>query len=459
MSPYFRRVLWPCLIFVLLTLVACSGNFDFPADLIPDAIVTTPAPTQIPNVEQTNTTDPSLESESANQSDVEITPEVEQVDDGSIQGRLAIVNQNGRLMTMSADGSESRQVSTGRDIYRFPSWSPTSDQIAVIGEYNQDVRLLVFDDVEENEPIVLYDQRGLAPIYLYWHPEGESVSFIANSPSGLAFYLEPADGSGSSTPLNRGQPFYWQWLANGKQALVHVENERLAFMDLAGEESITGLGSRGSFQTPALSSRNRYLAYQELRENGRFITIKDLHEDQIALQTNHQGFLSMGWNPNTSQLAYVSPRSDRSSFGPLFLWDATVGEEQLLTNDDVIAFFWSPDGRTLAYLTAQPNSGPQAKVGGAVSQQRQFITLATIDIETGAQRYIATFEPNPIFVSQFLPFFEQYALSHRIWSPDSRALAIPVINNEGEPEILITPIDGQDSYRVSDGFLAFWSHQ
>ena len=35
-----------------------------------------------------------------------------------------------------------------------------------------------------------------------------------------------------------------------------------------------------------------------------------------------------------------------------------------------------------------------------------------------------------LFVNQVLPYFDQYALSHRFWSPDSRSLVLPIVGDQ-----------------------------
>jgi TolB protein len=63
-----------------------------------------------------------------------------------------------------------------------------------------------------------------------------------------------------------------------------------------------------------------------------------------------------------------------------------------------------------------------------------------------------------LFVSQFLPFFDQYALSHRLWSPDSSALVLPA-RVEGASQIMLFPADGGEPRPVAPGSMAFWSHE
>jgi TolB protein len=85
-----------------------------------------------------------------------------------------------------------------------------------------------------------------------------------------------------------------------------------------------------------------------------------------------------------------------------------------------------------------------------------------VDIETGDKQLITTFEPVDIFVNQFLPFFDQYAKSHRIWSPDSNALVLPMLGfrNTGEPTayVHVVSTDWRVPKRViAEGLMAFWS--
>ena len=50
-----------------------------------------------------------------------------------------------------------------------------------------------------------------------------------------------------------------------------------------------------------------------------------------------------------------------------------------------------------------------------------------------------------------------YALSHRIWSPDSASIALPLVGEGGVSQIFVIRADGSDFRRVADGTAAFWS--
>ncbi len=53
---------------------------------------------------------------------------------------------------------------------------------------------------EIEKPEQLYFSRRRAPFYLYWAPNSQTISFLANDTTGMALHLVPADGSDESEP-------------------------------------------------------------------------------------------------------------------------------------------------------------------------------------------------------------------------------------------------------------------
>ena len=62
-----------------------------------------------------------------------------------------------------------------------------------------------------------------------------------------------------------------------------------------------------------------------------------------------------------------------------------------------------------------------------------------------------------LFANQVLPYFDQYALSHRVWSADSATIALPLVADDDTTGIVVLHADGSNAQRVSDGVAAFWS--
>jgi TolB protein len=80
-----------------------------------------------------------------------------------------------------------------------------------------------------------------------------------------------------------------------------------------------------------------------------------------------------------------------------------------------------------------------------------------VDAASGAIRAKRGIQLADLFAAQQLPYFDQYALSHRIWSPDSRSIALPIDAADGTSGIEVIPADGSDTTRVADGVAAAWS--
>lgn len=398
--------------------------------------------------------------------------------------RLVIVDGGGRLITSAPDGSAQRILSRDGTIYQFPAWAPDGSALAVIGLSRQGAGVYVAQDCRpgercsaESDPsasplIPVYEAENNAPIYLYWSPDNRFVSFIANSTrGGLALHLGRPDGSGAEV-IATGQPFYWAWADSAEEILIHTggvgAEGRLTFIDLTGAERGGQLAIPGYFQAPDISATGDYVAYaRESATGARQIIIKG-RADAAEQSTLHAGNTAIGWNPARDELAYISSAHRGGTFGPLQIIDAATGARTLISDKLVVAFFWSPDGNRLAYLTPNfPDLLPEvadrtrrARLGDApqpVQDDSVLLDLWIVDFTRDETRLIATFEPNSLFTGQFLPFFDQYARSHRLWSPDSREIVLPVVE-DGRSLLYRFSVDGPRQL-VREGVIAFWSRQ
>ena len=144
-----------------------------------------------------------------------------------------------------------------------------------------------------------------------------------------------------------------------------------------------------------------------------------------------------------------------------------------LLPDGVVGFFWAPDGTTVAALQlVTPGSDQVAGTGRIVLARTTdvrrrpaapaaappgtalrliFVTAASGDIVS--QR---TVRLSDTFIQQILPFFDQYALSHRLWSPDGSSVVVPVVSDDGVVHLTAVRADGTDTRVVTDGAMAFW---
>lgn len=406
-----------------------------------------------------------------------------------VRGRLVLVDSSRQVVTLDGDGGNRQQLTDDERLYLFPVWSPDGQQIAVLGSDEAGSGVYLLRDVAVdagadagNLRRVYYSQTD-SPFYLYWSPDSQFVTILANHPSGLGLYLAAAGEETAARLLTTGQPFYWVWSPGADRLLIHTganqEGARLAFLEPTGEGAGENLAAPGSFQSPGIApSGQRWAFTVEDAAGARWLVIQNsLGDEEIRIP--HTGTMALTWSPAADKLAFISPYDDGSHhgepdlFGPMRLYDADTGQTTLLTEQRVVAFFWSPDGRRLAFLTlhrfdsieagidrAQLAAEPSISKGELARPLRQQgqlpdLDLWVLDVDSGNVGFVVSFTPTPLFVAQFLPFFDQYALSHWLWSPDSSALALPVAEN-GASHMMVIPIDGRRPQIISDGVIGFW---
>lgn len=390
--------------------------------------------------------------------------------------RLVVVNEEAQLETVAPDGSDRRLLTGGQRVYQFPAWSPDGSQIAAIGGTLTGGGIYVLEDTADadNGREVYFSSRN-SPFYLYWSPDSQRISFLANhSSDGIGLNLVDTAGSDDSRVIATGSPLYWNWTADSDGMLIHTgstTDPRLALIDDTGRSRQPNVPDPGFFQVPGISADGRYWAYSQFKEGGlSWLVVNDTQNGEVFSE-RHAGALALSWSPTSNQLAYISGDADSSTFwGPLRLWNLATGETRLLSNEMVLAFFWSPDGRKIAYITSGANdlggvevSAPDADrprrlARAAVQQGPHSFSLFVVDVATGAGLRLADFTPSRLFLAQFLPFFDQYALSHRLWSPASNALVLPMVEGR-QSQIVVVPTSGAQMRTIGDGIMAFWSHQ
>lgn len=394
-----------------------------------------------------------------------------QAQQAKLPGRVAFVTPRGQLATIAPDGSAKRILTQAGLRYQFPAWSPVAATVAAIGSDPGGGGVFIIEDSAEANAETLYQNLYGGPIYLYWSPDGSRLGFLSNVLGGLGLNIVPTD-TGMDEPDTRqlavGNPLYWQWSEDSERLLVHNGNNapagEVAFYETSGEIGET-LGEPGRFNAPGLSPDERYLAYAALEATVSKVVVQGNHQETAGIRREvpYQGLASFSWSPAANKLAIMRPRDNaQQPFGPIGILDAENGELTPLTASQALAFFWSPDGRYLAYFTTyRSGGGEMATVSSRIYQHVQqnpfLLELRVADVATGENRLLTTFTPTPTFMDQFLPFFDQYALSHALWSPDSRALVLPVQGRSG-PEVVVVTLSGE-ALSLTAGEMPFWSRQ
>jgi len=85
------------------------------------------------------------------------------------------------------------------------------------------------------------------------------------------------------------------------------------------------------------------------------------------------------------------------------------------------------------------------------------VHLVFVNVATGAISSDRVVRLGRRFVAELLPYFDQYALSHRLWAPDSSAFLLPLVNATDETQLVFLRPDGGDASLIIDGEAGFWS--
>jgi TolB protein len=221
----------------------------------------------------------------------------------------------------------------------------------------------------------------------------------------------------------------------------------------------------GAIFSPAWSPVDDRLLFGAVTDERMTELVVVGQDSTTVLADGFTGLVSYNWSPDGNHIAYRE--ATNTSFGPLVIVDAISGD--MITRSPstgVIAFFWSPDSHQIAYLTvaASPGSfsasGPAQTLMVAQSQQQPIgIAWSIMDTTSGDVRQYGSFYPTreSLYLMQF---FDQFAQSHRIWSPDSRHLIYSEITEDG-PVISVqdTSQVGSVPFSIAEGIIGIWSFE
>jgi len=417
---------------------------------------------------------------------------------------LAFVDPDGRLAWLPAGAERVRTLGSSTGRHAFPVWSPDGRRLAVIVRGASGARAVVMDlgdaddadDAGRSQPgeEAWFDEPDEPVIYLDWADDGGSLLLlVADAESG--FRLVRASRNDRRT-LARGAPLYWDQRSDGG-VVVHAggpDGSRLTIVDAAGRE--TGeLPRPGAFRSPAVSPSGEWIAYGTEERGGvrRAVVVRtpdaesatsrspngtSVPDDRRAL--GHSGLSAFAWHPTRDLLALTRPLSDvPHSFGPLGGLDAASGLFEPWIREPGTAFWWSPDGQRIAVLAVDaPASdtvaGRDRAVGATVlaSARRADLSapapprrvqgdgarfrLGTLEVVSGETRWLATVTLSRTFLTQELPFFDQYARSHARWSPDGTRLALPVTNAAGREAVWIVDVETGTLREAAPGAMPSW---
>ncbi len=393
--------------------------------------------------------------------------------------RIAYVGLDARVRSVNPDGSDPIQISRGEGFFTWPTWSPDARSLvfsSVITQVDGSTRISLFAaDAISGELDELYvGEPGVAGLlaqgvvhYPLWAPDSSRVAFIAVTSRGLTLFVDDLeDEDGADLILDQG-PLWISWSPDSRYLLAHRGNDHY-LVDTEGQIGVSQLQIPAApYRVPAWEPTGGSIIVASQDERGReFLTAARLAGDRLASTqsiievASNPAFL---WSPDGRFLAVGrSPRYMYTEGGVvlvnqrLSILPGGNPENALEVDDEALAHFWSPDSTKLAYVT--------------ITRSRGVLRWMILDVYSGERWPLIEFVPSPDQLTM-LQFFDQYAYSHSLWSPDSRALVFSGNLETGsmtasyrshpghaEPHIIVVGTGRNPAHQfIADGILGFWS--
>jgi hypothetical protein len=417
-------------------------------------------------------------------------------------GGVVVLGDDGSLSVVDAASSRETVLATADDgQFLFPAWSPDGSRIAAIRLGSPNTEIDVFDAAraetgEPTPPVIVLRSVEIGPFYLSWSPDSKAISYLANEPNGLSLRIAPADGSapidgsGPGARIKTGAPFYYDWIASDR-LLAHVGTGPDAFLgELAidGSQAAPAIQHPGDFRSASVSHDGKLVGYIRAGSDDASNVVLAARDGSTERTMPVFGPAAVTFDPAGSVVASIGPNSPRPvaytfPFGPLRVLDAK-GKARTLLGGQVVGFWWSPDGKTIAALRVQPVGGAAPSTPPAASpaptaaasadssaslvptaaaspepspsEPPSEVRLLFVDVATGKVGSQLVVAPGTLFVRQFLTYFDQYAVSHQLWAPDSSSMLLPIDDAAGNTSIAILPRKGGPARSIG-GAMAFWS--
>ena len=391
--------------------------------------------------------------------------------------QIAVVSADGQVSVIRHDGSGEHPVSDGLGFFTWPTWSPDGRSIAYSGVVENAggelVATLFLHESVTGKSRTLYESApGFAGLlaegvvhYPLWSPDGGNIAFIAATEErGLTLFLDDVrDSEGPAYLLDRG-PLWMSWSSDSSMLAVHRAE---AHFVVTAQESPTvsqktpqSRAYRVPAWVPGTEEFNLVMGVNRTYFALTSVSLSNPGTERLLAEVGaNAAFL---WSGDGSHLA-VADEVRPVLYGNTVLFvyrqlrvlDAEGFEATIELNENVVAFFWSPDSSKIAYATlSDPSGGMQWNL---------------LDMASGLSTPIVDFRPSPDQLTMF-QFFDQYAYSHQLWAPDSRYLLFSGRLNDAAVAAVYgaQPLDGSRIFVVdtgpmrsvrplAEGVLGFWS--
>jgi WD40 repeat protein len=275
--------------------------------------------------------------------------------------------------------------------------------------------------------------------------DSTTVVSLRNKTDGSGLIIERISAEASPLTLSEEAPFYASWNPTDGRLASHVGDTRL---DITGSVTETIDANASGFQAPVwlaaglVSLRSRGDdTYLTLWDDSSFSDIARVRGASRFVGSGDSIAIVTGGNIETGGIQALAQALPTINSGVLTVIDLEETSFTSVTSDPTPIFQWDRAGERLLYVTFVNDPTP---------------ALVWHIWEDGEVTDFQPFVPDPSWFATVAPFFDQYAQSVSLWSPDGTAFAYPALV-EGEARILIQHLDETGPLDIAAGIWVTWS--
>jgi TolB protein len=383
--------------------------------------------------------------------------------------RLAVIDED-HIYTIDPDGAQRLELDhSGRVPTAALIWSHDGHRLMFVETERNQSRLISVQPDGQAALTLFETDRLSAPFYMNGSPDDRSVAFLIPSElNAMELQIAQTDQPNSAHVALAGQPNYSAWSPDSRSLVAHIGGDQVdAFVGtyaLSDTQPNKIETSPASFQAPVWLPGNteRWLyARQQGTHSELVLNAGGVVETLAAFD----GGVAFTLDLAGQHVAYALNTPDSFIYNNLTIVDLATRATQTVYKGNLVGFFWSPDGTKLAYLTgALVKPAIIGRAGGlaapAVPQGQRVLQLTwhVLDLNSGQTIDFNTFEPTEDFI-YLLTYFDQFAQSTAVWSPDSRALVYTGTPLIGERGVYVVDTQQPDETPrfIGPGDFAVWS--
>jgi len=178
-----------------------------------------------------------------------------------------------RLVTMSADGTESRTLAASVSVRGAADWSPDGRWIAAGGRDEGGEGLFKIP-VDGGPAVRLVPGQAFNPV---WSPDGSLIVYAALEAGQVPLLGIRPDGTPVEMPAVLVRPGGYRFLPDGSGVvyLPHLQSQDFWLLDLATKASrqLTRLGRQGTLQAFDITPDGKSIVFDRSRENSNIVLI------------------------------------------------------------------------------------------------------------------------------------------------------------------------------------------